>query len=87
MGTVLELNGCLRYKPRPHAVIRPSHTLRCCTPAMGSSKDLAMHQNFIFQHVGNLASDFGIFQLITVQLSDDFQQNEGNLICCFVINN
>ena len=53
--------------------------VRCCTHAMGRSKAPAMHQNSMqcsFQHVGNLAPDFGTFQLFTFRFSNDFQQND-----------
>ena len=40
----------------------------------------------IFEHVGNLAPDFGIFQLFTFRFPRDFQQNKGNLIYFLVIN-
>ena len=75
--------------------IRPSHTLRFCTPAMGRSKALAMYQvrivcdalRCIFQHVGNFSLDFGISQLYNVQFSNGFQKNDGNVICIHVIHN
>ena len=62
---------------------RPSHTLRTAYLRWGVPKTLRCIKiasdrlQCIFQHVGNLAPNFGIFQLFTVRFSSGFQQNEG----------
>ena len=63
---------------------RPCHTMRCCKPAMVHP---AMHQSCIrcsAMHVGNIASNFGISQLLIIWFSNSFQGNNGDIINVYV---
>ena len=66
-------------------------TLQHCTPTMDHSKAPAMQkkitcdaQRCIFQHVGDLAPDFRISQILVVRFSYDFQYNDGHFITFYL---
>ena len=73
---------------------RPSHTLRCCTSAMGCSKASVIKiikikiacdvLQCIFQHVGNFTPNFGISQPFIIRFSSGFQHDDKYLISLLV---
>ena len=68
--------------------IRPSHTLRCHTLAMGRSKTPAIHQNRMrcaAMHVGIFAPDVEISQSFIIRFSNGLQQCDGYIISSHVI--
>ena len=71
--------------------IRPSHTLRCCTPGIRCSKASAMQKIVCdalrckFQHFQYFAPDFGISQVFSIRFSNSLRHCDKDLMSFYVI--